>query len=316
MEDKHWTEQLFPPTFHLSKEEVKNPSSRQNTLKDKSPKTRVAAIYRRVKKEFDEEVWNARQKSTQVGDSLLKSSGLRGSQDGVNREDAARAEIVEKDTNLDNANLWDSSEIEILRIVFLETKQENDNLKVELDVVRNEIERTTERLKAKEKDSESKEETAKGTRNAFESLYLENTHLQREMKLMKRRCKSLEEDLKDLRTDKVELESEKRKERRKYLEEQAQRRNVEASLRNLELRTKTSERATVETLKMDYELKIKRLLDELREKSYSLEKEKEDHKNTKKALDHMRYHFASLPREPVHLASKSDDDILSNLQIF
>ncbi|KAJ8031262.1 hypothetical protein HOLleu_27939 [Holothuria leucospilota] len=316
MDKSHWTQDLFPPTFHLTRAEVDSSAKTKKETLDTSPQTRIQAIYKKVKKEYDEEVWNARQKGTQVGDSLKDFREAKKTVHKINCLEKGCDKSCQENLSIADSELWDSREIEILREVFLKSRTENMKLKIELQSVKEEIKKVSEILKCKEEDYNETDEKFKKSQRAFHNLQLENKLLKKEMKVLDRRNKSLQEELLAIKDTNNKLRKEKTHERRHFLKEQTLRRDVEVALNKVLIQTRTKDRAEVETLKINYELQLKKLNESLTEAKEELEKEKEDHEQTRKALDHLRYHFASLPSKPNITTSSPNDDILSSLQIF
>ncbi|XP_038050755.1 coiled-coil domain-containing protein 160 homolog isoform X2 [Patiria miniata] len=322
--EKHWVEDLFPPfyTFSLGEDETASPRT-ASPSQGKGPNDeeeeegdlkRIQKLYDRVRIELNRKEKEARQKCIQVGEPLKEHLPQTSPCPRSTKRSKERKKTPSKRD--DDECIWTAEELEILRKAAEEAKQENSRLQAELiitgkqrDKLARKCRRQSAALAAKDTELlERKQETGR--------LSLRCHHLETELKHSRMTAKFLEEDIGELREGKRRLQTQLKDVHTEFSDEKLTRVKLESELQRVNKKNALESIVREDGIRLDYERQIKSLYEELEEARTKLEKQKTENGSIRKALDHLRIHFASLPSRNARLPKSQESDELGQLDLY
>ncbi|KAL5004370.1 hypothetical protein ScPMuIL_017826 [Solemya velum] len=270
-----WVQELFPPAFGL-------------TIDDVLKRREHLAEEEQNNSKHDQEL---RQTLNKKGNEEV---GKREIAPLASQKNDSKVELVDT-AKLDDESLWKISELNTLREFFTEIKKQNTQLKVRV----NELDKHNKLHKAdlKTKEAVIQKQNMELTENRIVTMRL------------KKHCESLQAELKNTSSKLRELENmncELRAEKQALvktmceIDQKANSNRIEKNRMQLQLQT-LSKKALSEKIMAEeqvtaqYQKEILDLQKTIQHLTESLQDERRIHGVTKKGLDHLRQHFASLP---------------------
>ena len=203
--------------------------------------------------------------------------------------------VQEFRVDIENADLWNSDEIAILREVFKSAKIENNHLKAVLKTTREQLRNLERKYKRQSSCLESRTKKLQEAEKANERLQIASNNFKKQLSSAGKTIEFLHEEIKNLRQSQSELSKEAHNLRLELDKERIDRKNTQfdlireqqAAFREMELRE--------EKLKLLHEEDLEFLQNQIESLTKELEKEKNDHQRSVKGLQHLRNHFSSVP---------------------
>ncbi|XP_071477609.1 uncharacterized protein [Diadema antillarum] len=323
--DRHWVEDLFPPHFTVKLSDLteKPKAADKGTLEAwrLSQRTKMRDIYEEVRAKMEAEAKIPKDKNIQVGAPMSKTQHnvqLKGqarrtvgsSKSGVRRNSSGN-----KENGADPDGMWTSDEMAVLRKEFQDNKEERRIIGLELKALQKDF---------RELDTKFREQTAllnaklaelKRAQQECKRLRVQQQFTAKEVKLLESKLAMAEDDYREVVEQRLSL-------RREIAEARTDRARARQDAK--ELRIKLAEAETgyrlemlerEETIRLEYESQVAGLYRELAEARTELDREQSEHRRAKKALDHLRVHFAQVASSQGHVP-QSDSDALMNMQTF
>ncbi|XP_070539053.1 coiled-coil domain-containing protein 160 homolog [Ptychodera flava] len=289
--EKHWVEELFPPYYTYSTEEII-----AKYEKETPPMDKVKALYEQVRQEINAERKSHQQKAVQAGDTLAEFY--------ANEEAKLR--------QLEESCIWTHKELEIIRELFEMSKAQNIKLSSMLNVAHKQVTELEAKCKKQTKVIETRSKKLHDSQQECQRTKIHRDQLKADQKKSLGRIKLLKEDIKDLKEERFQLKRELKEMRKTLTQERLARQEAEIEL---DEKGKWYERERIvreDNIRLDYQGQINKLYEEITDLKIELEKEKTAHNIDKRGLDHLRNHFASLSVQNVREAS-AGHDYLTNL---
>ena len=130
---------------------------------------------------------------------------------------------------------------------------------------------------------------------ANKRLKILSEQLQEDQDYITARMTAMEQIFKEINDEKSKMVKENQEYKIAADKERLDRERIEFQLKSLEQQALCEKMAMEQTIKMECQSEISKLHKRINDLSDELEKEKRFHYITKKGLDHLRQHFASLP---------------------
>ncbi|XP_064639110.1 coiled-coil domain-containing protein 160 homolog [Lineus longissimus] len=291
-QNQHWIEKLFPPTYAFDHSDVvekpyEEPKGIIGTKLERFDAEKMREIFHRVHAlyMFEEEFERA------------KKAEKEGNPHDLSKEIQQLEKVKDEpsDVDIEDSTLWDAQEIGVLRSVFKEAKRQNRKMQIVLEVKLRQLWSVEKKYKEQHDllDTSTKLLNEAKAANERQDILVANLH--GHLKCEKQRVHALIEEIKELKLKnvdlndhiqmlRIDLDRERRERRRKELDLEEQN---QASAREQILRE--------ERVDLLHEQEVVKLHDQIHKLEEELAKEKQDHATTKRGLDHLRTHFASLP---------------------
>ena len=296
---RHWVEELFPPHFTVSESELtkKPQQADKGTLEAWriSQREKVRDIYEEVKARMDADAQIPKHKSIQAGEPMRDRSRPVKLEGDVKRVESSRGSGVKGETdkeNVPNEALWSAGEIAILRKEFQKVKEEKQIIRIELETLRNEFDKLNEKCRRQNKALTGRESELKHLRQEKKRSSLQIEHLNKEVRLQQSKLAMAEDDYREVVEQRLALRKNLIDMRKEYSKAKHDIKELKIALTESDTKHRLESLGKEEALKLDYESQIARLYQELTETREELEKEQREHSRSKKALDHLRIHFA------------------------
>ena len=321
--ERHRVEELFPPTYAYSIDELMKTIATDTDPSEAGSKSRskggvnqsARELYERVRVSFNRDIEERRQKSVQVGspvssrDCSLNDIVYVGSPKKSNEKSV----VGRKKTQSSSTEcIWSPRELEMLRDEHQKVKTDLANIVIQLQLVEKEKCKVETKLKEQEVKLRKLVKSLHHSQQECKRLTIRCGHLDKELRHSNAQVKMLEEDISDLIQEKRTFKQALRDMQKELIQERRTRTDIELRLQEDSHKLKLEHIATEDGLKLDYQIQINRLYEELKETQEMLEKEQKEHSINKKALNHLRTHFASLP---VGDKEESLGDRLTKLQM-
>ncbi|XP_048747603.2 uncharacterized protein LOC125659853 [Ostrea edulis] len=308
-----WVNEIFSPALNLEKESIMEGVNKDGVVKSKikrvsvlDPET-VQEVYERV---HMMSVMNDEMKTT----GLKKTTGIKQSQSAdlslIKEEKKPRSVEV----NVEESCVWDSQEISVLRKVFKQVKEEN----VKLSVKNREIEKRNMELEMKynsllkELDDKNFKLTEVVKANSRMKIHCE--HLQKELDETNVRMTALEQIFKEINTEKAKMVKDVHELRLAADRERMEKNSIQLKLESVQHQTASEKIALEEAIKIQCRDQVANLEKNVMDLTKELNKEIKAHKTTKRGLDHLRNHFASLPLSHIVPPNSVSSDQISQFQ--
>lgn len=306
----HWVAEVFPPKFQFETvdEILKIPQVQDR----EKPKRNVwGEIYRKVYCE-EEKAHGSRNQDSMSRQSSPKKQTVFGIRIDNERK-------TEKESQYEDRNvcIWSQHELKMLRTFFQKAKMQNLKLAAMLESTQDEIKVWKEKYKKLEEGDQLAKSTLLLLKKKYGRLKVNYRALKDDVRRYHANLKVKREDYEDLKDEKIEIEhtlsqtkSELNKEKLKNEELQRRlerkEREVQENLKNVEY--------FLEQQNQLQKVKLLKEIDKLREE---FEKEKGENDLNKKALEHLRCHFASLQmnQENVGRTKEMEEKVLSVIDI-
>ncbi|XP_076435854.1 uncharacterized protein LOC143275549 [Babylonia areolata] len=299
-----WILELFAPSYARAadvlegKHEVKEEASRIRRVTAFDPQS-IKNVYERVYTmiKMDEELKKEKAQVVKSGSSVKKR---------VHPEEPA-----EKMVDLQDSGIWNSEELSVLRNVFRAAKSQICGLEVKLKQTQRHNAELEEKLAAQTKTLETKSKKLSEATKANHRLKIHCDELQMEVKATGMKLDAVTEMWKEIDQEKLRMMKETQEMRVALDRERMARERLELQLQEAGQEVAREKMLAEENAKVHYEHRILRLEEELRKRQEELQGEKQLHHKNKKALDHLRGHFASLPLRDVLPPGVVDRDQVS-----
>lgn len=285
----HWVAEVFPPRFQFSSVDEMLQNNKEDETENKRTHT-GDEVYRQVY--YDEE--KAKKPSDEQSNS--KRRRARGKRQ-TDPSDASRKEKkseMKSQTNNDDECIWSQSELKMLRKFLQKAKMQNLQLAALLESAQSEIRMWKEKFK----DVTESEDLVE---NRYQVLKKKYERLKVNYRALKEDVRKYHNNLKVTRRDYQELQNEKNDIEKSFNETKFNLNREKLHSEQLQAKLERREREFEESLKrceffleqqhLIEKTKLQRDFDRLREEC---EKEKEENSLNKKALEHLRTHFANL----------------------
>lgn len=216
--------------------------------------------------------------------------------------------------DLSESCVWDSGEISVLRKVFKEVKEENRKLRVE----NREIEKRNMELEMKYnsllKDLDDKKFKLTEVLKANSRLKIHCEHLQSELDESNVRMTAMEQIFKEINEEKGKMVKDVHELRIAADKERMEKNSLQLKLESIQHQTASEKIALEESIKIQCRDQIANLEKNVMDLTKELNKEIKAHKTTKRGLDHLRNHFASLPLSHIIPPNAVNSDQISEFQ--
>ena len=225
-----------------------------------------------------------------IREGAVKSTGLHDFKTSLHEKMQDSKQI-----DVEDMSLWNSSEIEILREVFKETKRQNAQLKAILKTNQEYLRKLERKFKKQSSVLELRTDKLQEARKANERLEIAGDNFKKQLSSSNKTIEFLHEEIKSLREAQSKLTKETQNLRLELDKERIDRKNTQfdlisqqqAAIREMELRE--------EKLKLLHSKDVDYLQNQIESLTNELEKEKTEHQWSLKGLQHLRNHFSSVP---------------------
>ena len=208
--------------------------------------------------------------------------------------------------DLNESCIWNSEEISVLREVMKTVKEQNMQLRVKNSEL---LKRNADLEKVNKVQGEELEKNSvklKEVIKANSRLKIHCDHLQNEFDHTNARMTAMEQVFKEISEEKAKMAREVQEIRLGSDKERMDRTKLELKLESLQREALAEKMAAVESVKLECQGQIMQLEQQIKDLTSELNKERKHHRTTKKGLDHLRNHFASLPMS--HIIPSSVDE--------
>ncbi|KAK3096178.1 hypothetical protein FSP39_024085 [Pinctada imbricata] len=289
-----WVGDLFAPTIDLGVEDILQGVDKDNAVKSKIKRVsvldpeRVKEIYERVHMMtvLDKEM---KEKQTEKAEGKASSTVTESKDHPV--EKASKVE----DLDLNDSCIWNTNEIKVIRKVMKTIKDQNMKLKVR----NRELEKRNSELEGKnfgqEEELEKLKIKLKEVIKANSRLKIHCEHLQSEFDLTNARMTAMEQVFKEVSEEKASMAREVQEIRINSDKDRMDKTRLEVKLESLQREATSQQMAAIDSVKLQCQGEIMKLNEQIKDLTTELNKERKLHRTTKKGLDHLRNHFASLP---------------------
>ncbi|XP_077987335.1 uncharacterized protein LOC144441943 [Glandiceps talaboti] len=284
--EKHWVEELFPPYYTYSTEEILTKYEEETP-----PMEKVKALYEKVRQEINIERAANQQKAVQAGDTLAEY---------YEQEEA-------KLRQLEESCIWTHKELEVLREMLHSAKEQNIKLASMLSVAHKQAKDLDVQCKKQTKIIEKRSRKLHESQQQCKRISLHRDHLKSEHTKTNGRIRLLRTDIKELKDEKLQLKKELLETRKMLTDEKLARQEAEIQLDDKGRQHELEKAVREENIRLDFQAQIHKLYEEITDLKIELEREQTAHNIDKRGLDHLRNHFASLSVQAVTgVAAKQD----------
>lgn len=301
-----WILELFAPSYARAadvlegKHEVKEEGPRIKVVSALDPQS-IHNVYERVHMmiKMDEELKKEKEQAAKGGSSLKKRP--------------LSDELTEKTVDLRDSGIWNSEELSVLRNVFRAAKSQICGLEVKLKQTQRHNAELEDKLAAQSKMLETKSKKLSEATKANHRLKIHCDELQREVKATGMKLDAVTDMWKEIDQEKLRMMKETQEMRVALDRERMAREQLEVKLQEARQEATREKKLAEDSAKIQYEQHILRLEEEIRKMQEELDAERQLHTKNKKALDHLRTHFASLPLLDVMPPGVVDRDQVSTI---
>ncbi|XP_033637406.1 coiled-coil domain-containing protein 160 homolog [Asterias rubens] len=296
--EKHWVEDLFPPfyTYTLDKsttsqeEEGKDSPSLKPHDDEEEYIKRIQEMYDRVRIDLNQIEKERQQKCIQVGEPLSEHLPQKSPIVSPDKSKLGRKTPTNKEECI-----WTAEELAFLRQATEETKQEKTRLQAELSLAIKQREKLGRKCKRQSEALAVKNTELLEKTKETERLSLRCHHLEKELKHCRMITRLQEEDIDELKESKQELKKQFTALRHELSVEKLTGVKLKGELQQVGKKNALETIVREDGIRLDYERQIKSLYEELQGAKDELDKEKRENTSTRKALEHLRIHFANFP---------------------
>lgn len=235
---------------------------------------------------------------------------------GEKKEAACSQKAQGGDSKVDlrDSGIWNSEELSVLRNVFRTAKSQISELEVKLRQTERHNAELEEKLASQSKMLETKSGKLSEATKANHRLKIHCDELQLELNATGMKLDAVTEMWKEIDQEKLRMMKETQEMRITLDRERMAREQLEIQLREAGQEVTRERILAEENAKTKYEHRILRLEEELNKTLDELDQEKQLHTKSKKALEHLRNHFASLPLQDVLPPGVVDRDQVSRIR--
>lgn len=299
----HWVAEVFPPKFQFGSVEelLKCPEEDE---KSKEKVKYLDEVYRRVYFE-EEKAKKSTDEQLQVRLQHLEKRQL------VSREKKRERKPQQKEQD---ECIWSQSELKMLRKFLQKAKMQNLKLAAMLESAQDEIYMWKEKFKDVSESDELVKNSLGILKKKYERLKVNYKALKEDVRRYHTNLKITREDYKELKLERDDIE-------KSLKQTQAELNMEKLDNEHLQLRLDKKEKACEENLKsqehfmeQQHQLEITKLHKEIAALTEKFEKEKQDNDLNKRALEHLRSHFANLKINQDD-GTNATDNVLSIIDI-
>lgn len=304
-----WVEELFSPSLNLEKEAIMEGVNKETAVKSKIK--RISMLDPETVREVYERVHMMSMMNDEMKTTGLKKSLPLEQKSTITPNDVPK-KIVE--VNLEESCVWDSEEISVLRKVFKQVKEENRKYRVK----NKEIEKRNMELEMKYnsllKDLDDKNFKLTEVIKANSRLKIHCEHLQNELDETNVRMTAMEQIFKEINEEKGKMVKDVHELRLAADKERMEKNSLQLKLQAIQHQTASEKIALEESIRIQCRDQIANLEKNVMDLTKELNKEIKAHKTTKRGLDHLRNHFASLPLSHIVPPNAVNSDQISQFQ--
>lgn len=282
----HWVAEVFPPKFQFgSAEEMLISPVVDDREKEKT--NLLDEVYRKVyceqEKARDEEL-NSR-RSTSL-DKRQAVSRVRREREGKHESKPQKEE--------EDECIWNQSELKMLRKFLQKAKMQNLRLAAMLQSTQNEISIWKEKYKVVAESDAHVKNRLLILKKKYERLKVNYRALKDDVRRYHANLKVTRGDLEELKTEKNEIEKTLSQTKSELNREKLDNEQLQSRLDRKEREFEENMKNCEYFLEQQHQIEKAKLQKEIDRLSKEYEKEKEDNNLNKKALEHLRSHFANL----------------------
>ncbi|XP_021351519.1 rho-associated protein kinase 2-like [Mizuhopecten yessoensis] len=234
------------------------------------------------------------------------------SKDGETPEELPQKKTVQ--VELDDSCIWDSDEISILREAFKSVKGENLRLTGRCKELEKRNLYLESRLGTLSGEVDSKATKITDFNRANSRLKIHCEKLQDELDHANARLTAMEEIFSEISTEKSAMIKEVQELRIQRDKDRMDKGRLELNLESVQNAAESEKLAVEENVKIQCQIEIIELQKRVAELTADLANEKRVHTITKRGLDHLRSHFASLPLSHIVPPNSVRTDQVSKFQ--
>lgn len=225
------------------------------------------------------------------------------------REDQGKSENEQVDIN--DSKLWTSNEIKEIRKVYGAARKENIKLRAALEEAESRVKKLVRKNKQQFVIFAGKEDALEENQKANKRLQILSKTLKTNFEQVERDNCELEDEVEELKQRNNELLNEISDTRKMVDTERIRRQNAEIDVEDVRKAALREAELQIEGVEIRYDSQIQKLERKLEQMKTELDKERNDHNRTRKGLEHLQKHFASLP----YMGSESRKTMVTSDQL-
>ena len=222
----------------------------------------------------------------------LVPPGSASAREHISSSENALTSGVEK-VNFEDPAIWNSGEIGILREVFKRTKEENHELLAEIRMLKHDINKINKRHRHVTAACETRTEKLATAVKANDRLKIAVESLKKELKTAEASIGFLRDQLSKESEQKSSLSKEVQNLKLEQDREKLSRIKIEEDFQEYEDKYARKIDLLKDRLNSRHQVQVDKLRKEIEDLKSELQDERQNHQRSKRALDHLRTHFAS-----------------------
>lgn len=297
----HWVAEVFPPKFQFGSVEelLKCPEEDE---KSKEKVKYLDEVYRRVY--FEEE------KAKKSTDEQLQVR-LQQKRQLVSREKKRERKPQQKEQD---ECIWSQSELKMLRKFLQKAKMQNLKLAAMLESAQDEIHIWKEKFKDVSESDELVKNSLGILKKKYERLKVNYKALKEDVRRYHANLKITREDYKELKLERDDIEKSLKQTQAELNMEKLDNEHLQLRLDKKETECEENLKRQEHFLEQQHQLEIMKLHKTIAGLTEKFEKEKQDNDLNKRALEHLRSHFANLKINQDD-GTNATDNVLSIIDI-
>lgn len=297
----HWVAEVFPPKFQFGSVEelLKCPEEDE---KSKEKVKYLDEVYRRVY--FEEE------KAKKSTDEQLQVR-LQQKRQLVSREKKRERKPQQKEQD---ECIWSQSELKMLRKFLQKAKMQNLKLAAMLESAQDEIHIWKEKFKDVSESDELVKSSLGILKKKYERLKVNYKALKEDVRRYHANLKITREDYKELKLERDDIEKSLKQTQAELNMEKLDNEHLQLRLDKKETECEENLKRQEHFLEQQHQLEIMKLHKTIAGLTEKFEKEKQDNDLNKRALEHLRSHFANLKINQDD-GTNATDNVLSIIDI-
>ncbi|XP_060080358.1 myosin-4-like isoform X2 [Ylistrum balloti] len=293
---KEWTDwvgELFPPAVDVTVKDLLGEKTPEEETVIKARIKHVSAFNPEAIRQVYERVHLMSVMDEEMKSQQRLKTEKQATTDGETSKEKPQKKTVE--VELDNSCIWDSEEISILREAFKSVKEEN----VRLTGRNKELEKRNLYLETRmgklSGEVETKAVKITDINKANSRMKIHCEKLQDELDHANARLTAMEEIFSEISAEKSAMVKEVHELRVQRDKDRMDKGRLELNLESVQNAAESEKLAAEESVKIQCQIEIMELQKRVAELTADLANERRVHGVTKRGLDHLRQHFASLP---------------------
>lgn len=299
----HWVAEVFPPKFQFGSVEelLKCPEEDE---KSKEKVKYLDEVYRRVYFE-EEKAKKSTDEQLQVRLQHLEKRQL------VSREKKRERKPQQKEQD---ECIWSQSELKMLRKFLQKAKMQNLKLAAMLESAQDEIHIWKEKFKDVSESDELVKSSLGILKKKYERLKVNYKALKEDVRRYHANLKITREDYKELKLERDDIEKSLKQTQAELNMEKLDNGHLQLRLDKKETECEENLKRQEHFLEQQHQLEIMKLHKTIAGLTEKFEKEKQDNDLNKRALEHLRSHFANLKINQDD-GTNATDNVLSIIDI-